>query len=360
MNYRNAQILAAEDLGASGTKVIDIDIQKPISRITVRFKTTRAAITMAAPAPANISKIELVDGSRRLFSLTGYEAEALGYYNRPGSVFDHGQHINTQSEVDIYPIDFGRYLWDPLLALDPLKFANPQLRITYDEDVADTSVTSNECEVWADVFDDKTIAPVGFLSAIEHHSYTPGADGSYETISLPDDRPIRQMLVRAHYDGYEPWYQVDEARFDEGTLDKIAWEYTDLEYYYRRMKSVWKPIVLPLAGHAYATASVFYIPQSDYWASVNLTAVAATAEYYITGASAKGGKVSVIGSADTNFVGVAHGFLPWSTFQFGMGNPDDIDDWYDPTGKKPRLRLRAGAGATNGDVQVVLEELWKY
>ena len=231
MNYRTANLMAAEDVGPSGTKVVDINVSKPISQIDLTFKTTKASQGQSAGSPANISWIELVDGSKRLFSLTGYECQALAYYSRPGISCDHGQHISSLSEFDTYPILFGRHLWDKELAFDPTKFVNPQLRITYDEDVSDTSVTANEMEIFAHIFDELAISPVGFLSAIEHYDYTLGADNSFETIELPDDRPIRQILVRAHQAAYEPWYSIDEARFDEGTLDKVAWEFTNLENY---------------------------------------------------------------------------------------------------------------------------------
>ncbi|GAH63871.1 unnamed protein product, partial [marine sediment metagenome] len=36
------------------------------------------------------------------------------------------------------------------------------------------------------------------------------------------------------------------------------------------------------------------------------------------------------------------------------------DDWYDPTGKKPRLRLHAAAIVATVTSQVVLEELYRY
>lgn len=361
MKYRHAMLLYPQDLtNGSGTTIVDVDVNRPISRIEIRFKTTKVLSHMTAPGPANIPKIELVDGSKVLHGLTGYENQALAYYSRPNISMEHGQHIVTLSEVDLYTIDFGRYLWDEQLAFDPLRFHNPQLKITYDENVADTSATVNEMEIWADIFDEKEISPIGFLMAIEHYAYTPGASGSFELISLPADRPIRQMLVRAHYDGHEPWYNIAEARLDEGTLDKIPWDYTSLEYYYRRMKNEWPQIRNLFSAGVYTTARVFYIPQSDYWASVHVMGIAATNEVYESTTSMAGGKCSLIGSADTQVVGESRGWLPWSTFQFPMGRQDIIEDWYNPEGKKPRLRLRAFTGAANADVQVVLEELYKY
>ncbi|MBI2869392.1 MAG: hypothetical protein HYX96_06170 [Chloroflexi bacterium] len=360
MKYRSSLLLPAEDLGGAGTKTIDIDVDKPISRIEMTFKTTKASQGMSAPAPANIPKIELVDGSTILHSLTGYENQALAYYSRKGVVMDHGQHISTLSEVDIYTIDFGRWLWDQLLAFDPKRFSNPQLKVTWDEDVSDTSATVNALEVWAHIFDELKASPIGFLSAKEHHSYTCGAENSFEHIALPEDRPIRQLLVRAYRDGYEPWTTIDEARLDEGTLDRIPWEFTDLEMYYRRMKSHWPMITQQLAFIADTGALTFYVPMTDYYAGFAGAGLGATTELFHSNASSKGGKMVIDASANTNALAIVFGYLPWHSYQFPMGLKDEIEDWYDPAGKKPRLRLRAGSNGTNGTGQVVIEELFKY
>lgn len=360
MNYRHALLMSPQSLGASGTRIIRIDVQKPISRITMRFRTSRLQNYMNAPGPANVSKIEVVDGSKVLHGLTGYENQALAYYNRPNISMEHGQHIPGLDEVDLYTIDFGRYLWDEQLAFDPLRHSNPELKITFNQAVADTTCGANEVEVWADIFDEKVISPMGFLLATEHFDYTMPPTGGYEEISLPADRPIRQILVRAHKDGIVPYRLLDEARLDEGTMDQIPWDYTNIEDYYQRMKSVWPQVRTPFAATVNPAARVYYIPQSDYWANLQVIGVALTQEVYETSTSMEGGLVSLIGTNDGQVVGEARGYLPWSVFQFPMGKPDVIDDWYDPTGKKPRLRLHAGVIAATVTSQVVLEELYRY
>lgn len=360
MNYRKALLLSPTDLGASGTKVLDINTNKPLSRITLRWKTTASDESHTYPKPDDISKIEVVDGSQVLYSLSGQESQALTYYNRPGVALSHGQHIPALSETEFFCIDFGRYLWDPLLAFDPNRFKNPQLRFTWNEAKADTGVTVNECEVWADIFDNKQPSPEGFLSGVEHYNYTPGASGSYEHVLLPDDRIIRQILVRAHYSGYEPWYNIEAVRLDENNLESIPFEFTDMEQYFRMMKSVWPIIITPFNVGVTTTARHWYIPQTNYWANVQLLSVGGASDKYISGASCRGGYVVLISAGDRQQTGQAFGWLPWSTFQFPMGIQGDASDWYDPSGKKPRLRIQAYTGATNVDAQVILEQVFKY
>lgn len=360
MNYRDALLLAAEDVGAAGTKVINIDINKPISQLEIKFQTTKSKASMDAGSPADIPKIELVDGSKVFYSLNGYCSQALGYYNRPSRLLDHGQHTNGNSQQDWYPIDFGRYLWDEMLAFDPQRFNNPQLKITFDEDVSDTGVTANSMEVWAKIFDEKSITPQGFLGGIEEYSYTCGANNSFETITLPEDRPYRQILVRAYQDAYEPWYSIDEARLDEGTLDRIPWDYTDLELYFRRMKSVWTPISYPFQGHGTSGGNVIYVPTTQYYTQFVGVQASGTGNPYVTVANGRGGKLTISAGSSIDVDGLVVGHLPWHCFQFPMGNPMDIGDWYNPSGKKPRLRLRASTGATSSTGTVVIEELFNY
>lgn len=360
--YRTDLLLAATaSPSASGTRTIDLDISQPISRIEITYKTTKASEGMSAPAPANIPKVELVEGSTPLHSLTGYTNQALAYYSRNHVAMEHGQHIGSLSEVDMYVIDFGRFLWDPLYAFDPKRFKNPQLKITYNRAVSDTSVTVDSMEIWAHVFDEKTISPMGFLKAIEVWSGSFLADNSVNEILLPEDEVIRQLLVRAHYDGYEPWYQVDIAKLDEAANGHVIFDYQDLEMFYRRMKSQWPMLQVPLQiAPNTSSGRYYYIAPSDYYAGINMIPIQATGELYMGGAGAKGGKVNPISNTAVQYVGRAFGYLPWSTFQFALGDQQNPDDWYDPAGKKPRLRLTSNTAGTSGDGNVVIETVKKY
>ncbi len=340
--------------------MLPIDVRKPISRIHIRYTVTRTVQAMVAGVPACIPKIELVDGSKVIHSLTGYENQALAYYSRDNIAMEHGQHIATLSEVSLYSIDFGRYLWDEQLAFDPMRFSNPELKLSFNRVATDAGVVADVCEVWGDIFDEKAISPIGYLLATEHYDFTPGAAAGFEEISLPDDRPIRQMLVRAYLDGHEPWDSIDQVRMDEGTLDMIPFDYTSMEYYYRRMKAEWKPIRTAFQANLSGVAQIYYIPQTDFWASLALIGVLAVCSPYETTVAMEGGKVSLNAAEAKTVIGEARGYLPWHCFQFPMGKLDVIDDWYDPKGKKPRLRLHTVAGAEDGGVQLVLEELARY
>jgi len=196
MNTRVATILAAADLGASGTKIIDINIKDVISRITINMFTTNVGVVMAAHPAANIEKLEIVDGSDVLFSLTGAQCQGVNFYGRNGKIPYTSLKTYASGQRAIFGIDFGRFLFDTELAFDPTKFRSPQLKITWNEANAEATTVVNECEVLAYIFDEQKVTPTGFLMHKEIYSYTVGTTG-YEYIDMPTDYITQQIFAKA-------------------------------------------------------------------------------------------------------------------------------------------------------------------
>jgi len=134
MNYRVADMLVEEAASSAGTKTVEIALTDVVSRILIRMTAQNGSdrcVQAAHPAQL-ISKIELVDGSEVLYSLSGLQVQALNYYDQlvtPDTEIIDGEN-NWQHAC--FMIDFGRFLWDPLLAFDPKKLSNTQLKITHD------------------------------------------------------------------------------------------------------------------------------------------------------------------------------------------------------------------------------------
>lgn len=359
MNYRVAKILAEKTLTGSGTEIIDIAVKDIISRITIAARVSKSKHGMDSYPYKNITKIELVDGSDVLFSMDGGECQALCIYDRKVPTMNHGQELSACSEYATFGIDFGRFLYDTLLAFDPTKFTNPQLKISYDVDVSDTGVTSLYLEIWADCFDEKVISPVGFLMSKEHWSGAKPTSG-YEYIDLPTDFPIRKMLIKAYVAGAEPWYQVDKARIDEDNEKRIPFDWDDLEDYCRLMKGVWTPVEELLVGVATgAGGNVFYVTPTDYYLS-NVFNVVGDGYMQLTNYG-QGGKITPVASAGSPFfIGVVRGYLPNHCFEFPFGDQMDMNDWYDVTKLGScRLRIEAGSGGAT-DTGIVLQQLRRY
>jgi len=359
MKYRVAKILAEESLSAAGTKTIDLNVTEPISRIDLRYQITKSKQAMDGPPAKDITKIELVDGSDVLHTLSGYENQALCIYDRRVPTMNHGQVINANSQRSIYGIDFGRFLWDPMFAFLPGNFKNPQLKVTYNTILSDTGATTPLLEVIAHIFDEKAVSPAGFLMSKEIYSATSPASTTFAYVDLPTDYPIRQILLRGYEDAYEPWQAILEARLDEDNLKRIPFDW-DIEQYYQVMKGVWPVVEEALIAEEPAAGTVFYVTPTDYWCQVIGISRSSNASVFSTGLN-RGGKATVICSLSTTFSAIARGYLPNHCIQFPFGLQDEPDDWYDVTKKgSVQLRVRGGLRGGNTSFQVVLQQLRKY
>ena len=361
MNYRTTKLLDGTDVGASGTKVIDVNVQQPISRIRLYWQVTMPNVkAMNSYQHRDISKIELVDGSDVLFSMNGGQAQALCIYDRKIPTMNYKQKLPENSLASNYGIDFGRFLHDPMLALDPTRFRNLQLKITYDEDVAKSGVTANELEVIADLFDEKVISPIGFLMSKEHYSATPPSAG-YSYIDLPTDHPFRKLLIQGYLSGYEPWYTVSEARLDEDNEKKIPFDW-NIERYYRMMQAEWTPVEEGLIGDATVGGAAFYMTPTDYYTIPAIMSAGGTVAGVTCSSWQRGGVVTLLSIGGVQgAMGIVRGYLPNHCVEFPFGDPKDIDDWYDVTKLGSlRLRLKVGTYSASAIQAVVLQQLRRY
>ena len=359
MNYRTAQLLAATDVGASGTKVIDLNIADIISRINIRWQIMKVGADMNSYPHKDITKIELVDGSDVLHSLNGGQNQALCIYDRKAPTMLEGGIISANNQISYYGIDFGRFLFDPNLAFDPTKFKNPQLKISYNEAVSDTGASANELEVWAECFDEKVPSPMGFLSAKEHYSYTPAASGVYEYIQLPTDYLLRKMLIQGYKAQYEPWYQISDAKLDEDNDKRIPFDW-NMEKYYQIRKLQDVPLQELISFLASTSGTTLYLTPTDYWAIMTGTPRTSTDNLY-QNQPGKGGHFVTISGTQSEISTIVTGWLPNHCFQFPFGDQTDPDDWYDVTKiGSLRLRLKSGAGYASSACAVILQQLRPY
>lgn len=204
MRPRDTVLLDTYTLADSETHVIDLNVNKPITAIQVMYSAKNSTVSnLSNWLHENISKIELVDGSEVLFSLSAEEAQGLAFYG-------HGivprnylvEYKDFTQYCDIWMM-FGRYLYDQVLAFDPTKYSNPQLKLTHNlatiTAVGVTGFLTNNCKVRviAKLMEDAP-APTGFLMSKQHYNWSTGSTSLTKYLDLPTDHPYRMIGIRVH------------------------------------------------------------------------------------------------------------------------------------------------------------------
>lgn len=357
MNYRHAVVLPETDLGGTDTKVIDNFGVDPISRFTIVFRPVGGSNAAVAHPAASISKIELVDGSDVLFSLTGYQAQAINIMraSKPNAQVVH--FFTGGTPQCPFNIDFGRYLWDEQLAFDPQRYKNPQLKITHDETAWDASCSSHGLSVHAHVFDEKKITPMGFLMSKEIKAYTP-TSGANEYTGLPTDFPHRALFIQGFCSGGGLRAIVREVRLDEDNDKRVLID-GDVDLLRNYLDELWGDAVDVIIATVGATSTVMFCTPHNHCSVVGMTDQVDKA---FGGKDLSGGRFW----AEAEAAGLGNitirGKNPHGVMGIPFGRQELIDDWYDVSQvSKLRLKIIGGpnssASYTN---RIICEQLRTY
>jgi hypothetical protein len=362
MNYRLATILAREAHSADVTKVIDLKLADPVSQFHIVYETVNVTDANPNGHPALcISKIELVDGSDVLFSLSGKECQAADFYHRgkvPGNIILALDGMNAES---IFNINFGRYLYDPMFAFDPKKFTNPQLKITIDINGGGIASVSGYLTVYAHIFDSKVVAPTGFLMHKEIKDYVPGAS-AHEYTDLPTDYPYRKLFIGAQQYGTGPEYLIDTIKLSEDNDRKIPLFLTGFEFLraITALGPAYREVIVSSGG---ASGKIWYCTPC-YWPRVTISPWEQSARSYVSCAwQGDGGRgYTYLEGIGGNYMIAIEGWAPHGVLELPFGLQDDPTDWYDVSKLGSlRLDILAKSGFTTGDsCKIFMQQLRKY
>lgn len=359
MKYRRATILAQQDVSTAGTKTQDISLTDPISRIYVKFNPKNDGHDATAHPAKCVSKIEVVDGSDVLMSLSGMQAEALHFYNTGECRGKELEYRNDCSSELLFALDFGRFLYDPRLALDPKKFANPQIKVTHDKSLGGSAPDSATLEIFADVFDESPPTPDGFLTAREWYSFAL-ADDAYEYIDLPVDRIIRKLMILSLVADKSLQDQIAEIRLSEDNDKRLPVDMNMVDL---------MRIAAQHHGeyHEELVGMFSGIAQKDWYITPSNTANTQVSPISNDGVvqtsdQREGGYVSVVTDKVCVWRGLIHGFEPHGAVPIDFGRQDDPDDWFD-VAALGALQLRLKGGSSVGDPSTseqVIQQYRKY
>lgn len=220
MLYRNVELYFEQTLDNVGTKIIDLRTSDPLSAIRLNFK----AVNDATHNKSNfindiITKIELVDGSDQLLSLSMKEAQALEF-RRTGKMphMRPGESGGGDQEESVLLL-FGRYLWDPEIWMDLTKFKNPQLKITTNISAVRATGTNSfltgSIKVTIDLLtiQEGATAATNFMMAKNIYSFT-SSDSGDEHIDMPVDYPYVGLLLRAYQEKHDPYHNISKLKLN--------------------------------------------------------------------------------------------------------------------------------------------------
>jgi len=358
MNTRVSVLMSDADVGASGTKIIDLNTPDVISRITIRFSATvPASITIQEVPAANIPKVEIVDGSNVLFSLTGMQTHALDFFDTGRHYICGGSYVATWGLVAYLTLNFGRFLFDPIFGLDLKKFTNPQLKITYDEDAAVASTEANSMMIWADVFDEKAATPTGFLMNKQLFSYTPVA-GATEEVDLPNDYPYRKLILQARVP--DLWFGgiISNLKLSEDNDKRIPFDLGSaaLEHWVGEKFGVYRDGIIADLNTG-TGVDIYHAPtqgvklRGDFYCSSDVL------DNLPFGYRNKYLTTTMTGYTVMDIAGT----MPHGCICVPFGDQADPDDWYKVEGKALKLKIKAGGSiGSSEEFHVISQQLRPY
>ena len=364
MNYRLATILERTNYAVDKTEIIDIDVIDPISQLLLTLETDNVDSGLGSTAHPirGISKIELVDGSDVLWSLNGPEAQGLSFYERLKEAYSLMIYMTGMNSEIVIPINFGRHLFDPEYAFNPTKFTNPQLKITVDVGAGGCKSTSLYLTVIAQLFDEKAVSPLGFLSAKEVKDYTL-ADSAHEYTDLPTDRPYRFLFLRPQRYGTGPEDQIDTVKISEEVDKRIPLNHT-MKQILRNVVAQWPSYKEAIIMSGGTTLNQYYHCTPCHWPrfagagwrdSANIGP-----EAFFEG---DGGRFKrLMDTYAGNVQAMIEGYAPHAMIPLLPPPSEDPMDWWDVSPiKSLKLDVKAGSSVgTAQTAQVVIQQLRSY
>lgn len=316
-----------------------------------------------------ISKVAvLVNGATVCKSLTGYQAQALAFYDQ--GVIPPGDWRNyaTNTQFEYLLINFGRYMGDPDFGLDLSKFANVELQITNTATSSDfTSLSVSVLGIYL------RAAPTGqfkgYLRTEEWRAWTTVSDETKYN-DLPVEHIIRRILLQAIpdqdanfvnetamtnlMDDIDLGLDTGQVRVFKGGLDDLMREnYLDLG----------KPSIV--GGQVTQTAdkgvdlslgrSLMFVH-----GSVSKDGAGSATVPTLTADELNGTVTPETSEADSPINVLSIGFAPFYTAQFDFNLGWDVNNWLDPAQRKTvklDIHTRSGAAYADGRNAIVLDRL---
>jgi hypothetical protein len=366
MRTRDAYLLKSETLSDSQTKIVDVDLTDPVSEIIIIYQANNGATSnQQVLLRDNVSKIELVDGSDVLFSLSGMETVAMDCYHYgafPPALLTEAA---DATQYEVFKIPFGRKLWDKDYWLDPTRYTHLQLKLTHSLTISDTAgfaTGTGKATVIAKLMEDKPAGRKGTFMCKSLHSWTSAASGD-EVIDLPTDYPYRTLFVRGYEHGTAFNSTFTNFKLTCDTDKFIPFDLACLDAVYQ-CESKYTPFIyegeLLETDNDTVRGHLAFIRDYEVTSRTDLdfaTADAVSGDELTLAVT----KTTTTPSIDAETADVALGLLtkgaiPENTIAFPFGDPSVDTDWF-PAASYKNIKLKVTQGDAGATCSVFLQQV---
>lgn len=352
MNNRISTILASEASTTAGTKTIDLNENAPLSKIVIRFKGTNNGSTPTAHPAKMVSKIEVVDGSDVLYSMSGTECQAMNFLENGELPFNICEYENNIECCATFDLNFGRHPWDRDFGLDLRTFKNPQLKITHNKALGGSAPDAGTMAVFGYTFDDPQPSPANFLMTKELYSYTLTASAN-EYITCPRDYPYRILMPNSYETTYAfntqfgefEWYADNKRRLFIDSVSGSEWA---------KLTTHNDMVEENFAGLGTGSAVSYY--QAGTYEGYGVGVGRSASQTTLIVSQPSGPRIQVTNDSSESFAVHETGYMAFGGTNLCMHDLQSPDEWFNPSEfGDVELRIQAGSGAS-GTINVCLQQ----
>ncbi len=356
MQKRWFTIINGQNLTDSQTVTQQLNGVGKIYSLRVHYEDTNGATSnTVGNLHSMVSKLQILDGSRVLHSLSMAEEMALNCYRR----HKFPAHFLSQDAAAVIKEDAYIDFWlngdDDAHYLDTENYTNPTLSFTHNFTISATAgfQTGKGALTVEALLGDSGVPPnQGFLMSKEFAVPTPASSGTPDLL-LPTDLPYAALMVLAGVSGTAPSATITNFKLsiDNDTSIPYNRAVNSIINSLRDAHGPWTETMSPILSGTAATFDMDLFDGVGAW----MDDAGATAKGIITVVSN-----NVLTEASTTGETVitrarAEGWLPFGAFYLPFGDGMDPNDFLNPTGLK-KLDLLLTLGAANA-YQVTTHQL---
>ena len=198
MKLREVYLVNGQTLNDSDTVPINLTGVGKILKLRVQYQATNGATSnTVGRLNGMVSKLQVVDGSNVMHSLSMREEQAKNFYDNGRLPFQQLSQVKAAVVIEEAVIDFRRFPGDVNFYLDTSTYQNPQLQLTHALTISATAgfaTGTGKLSVIATLIDSGAPSRLGYVMAKEVDSFASAASGDHNT-DLPLDFPIAAILV---------------------------------------------------------------------------------------------------------------------------------------------------------------------